>query len=237
MKIELKNTIILFSVLYLVAIFPVQSQTIERGDSLFIAEKYTEAFEDYNKIFESGFFTPAMLLKMAFIKEGLGDHTLSLYFLEAYYQQTGDREALIKMSEIASNDQYQGYAINDFQFFESNLIKYGHYLQLTLSTVILIMLILLLRTKKGDLSLVGLSAVLFICLTALLLTTNDFIGSSQAIIYEPATLMSGPSGASEPIERIGQGHKVEIIDRSTVWTEIEWNGQRSFIRNSKLLPL
>ena len=61
------------------------------------------------------------------------------------------------------------------------------------------------------------------------------LGVIMVWVFNRDTSESAPS--SEPIERIGQVHKVEIIDRSTVWTEIEWNGQRSFIRNSKLLPL
>ncbi|MGB3465691.1 MAG: hypothetical protein WBA74_10490, partial [Cyclobacteriaceae bacterium] len=50
------------------------------ADSLFQAKKYTESFELYEQIIvEDMAYSPAMLLKMAFIKEGLGDYSNALY--------------------------------------------------------------------------------------------------------------------------------------------------------------
>jgi len=62
---------------------------IELADSLFNQQKYTQSFEIYNRILKTDNLTsPAMLLKMAYIKEGLGDYSNALYYLNLYYLQT-----------------------------------------------------------------------------------------------------------------------------------------------------
>ena len=46
--------------------------------------------------------------------------------------------------------------------------------------------------------------------------------------------MSGPSAAAELIEVVGQGHKVEILDKRDIWYEISWRGVRGYIRENNL---
>ncbi|MBL7877228.1 MAG: hypothetical protein JNL53_16305, partial [Cyclobacteriaceae bacterium] len=43
---------------------PVQ---LTQGDSLFAKKQYTQSFDLYKVLYESGRYTPAMLLKMAYI--------------------------------------------------------------------------------------------------------------------------------------------------------------------------
>ena len=76
-------------------------QQLIHADSLFEANKYTESFEVYNTVLEQGDYTPGMLLKMAFIKEGLGDVSGAMYFLNQYYNLTSNKKVLAKLEEIA----------------------------------------------------------------------------------------------------------------------------------------
>ena len=43
-------------------------QHLASADSLYGKKKYSEAFAVYKKLFDSGLYTPQMLLKMAYVK-------------------------------------------------------------------------------------------------------------------------------------------------------------------------
>jgi uncharacterized protein YgiM (DUF1202 family) len=65
-----------------------ETRELVKADSLFEQKKYTESFDLYEQILdEEQLASPKMLLKMAFIKEGLGDYSRALYFLNVYYQK------------------------------------------------------------------------------------------------------------------------------------------------------
>src|SRR3954468_14023429 len=86
-----------FSCLYSVA----QSQKITQADSLFRAKQYTQSLEVYQSLFNEQKYSPAMLLKMAYIQEGLGKIGQTLYYLKLYHLATDDEQALRKMEELA----------------------------------------------------------------------------------------------------------------------------------------
>jgi uncharacterized protein YgiM (DUF1202 family) len=50
-------------------------------------------------------------------------------------------------------------------------------------------------------------------------------------------VMDGPSPASTLIEVIGDGHRVEVIDKHDVWLKIKWNGNTAYIKEQSLLPI
>ena len=90
---------------------------LSTADSLFIKQKYTEAFAIYNEVFKSGKVSESMLVKMSFIKEGLGDNVQALYFLDQYYNLTADKSVLLKMQELADENDLNGYSVGDKEFF------------------------------------------------------------------------------------------------------------------------
>ena len=58
-----------------------------------------------------------MLLKIAYIKEGLGDITSAQYYLNEYYLATSNEQALQKMEDLAEANDLKGYQHNDITFF------------------------------------------------------------------------------------------------------------------------
>jgi hypothetical protein len=53
-----------------------------------------------------------MLLKMAFVKEGLGDYSNALYYLNLYYLKTYDKKVLKKMENLAERyHKLEGYEL------------------------------------------------------------------------------------------------------------------------------
>src|SRR5689334_2250894 len=71
-----------------------QSQQIQQADSLFRSKQYTQSLEVYQAMFKERKYSPAMLLKMAYIQEGLGKIGQTLYYLKLYHLATDDEQAL-----------------------------------------------------------------------------------------------------------------------------------------------
>src|SRR6188768_765420 len=85
------------------------AQITKAADSLFHARHYSQSFELYRAILDQHYYSPSMLLKMAYIQEGLGHLGRSLYYLNLYYQATDDKQALYKMEDIAEKNKLEGY--------------------------------------------------------------------------------------------------------------------------------
>lgn len=208
------------------------------ADSLFEAQKYTEAFKDYEKIYNQGKASPAMLARMAFIKEGLGNYADALYYLNIYYKQTSDKAALEKMREIAEQHQLSGYEYSDFKFFQNFLYRYETHFILGLLAISLFLLVYIFRNKARNERPATASVFQVIVLIIAAILINGLISEKTAIIYQDQSpLMTGPSAASEPLLLVEKGHKVEILDANDIWTRIRWEDQEVYIRNKNLKML
>src|SRR6478735_4065061 len=91
--------------------------SLSKADSLFKAKHYTESLELYQHYYQSGNYSPAMLLKMAYIQEGLGKISQSIYYLQLYYQASADEQALRKIEELAAKNKLEGYTSDSDQTF------------------------------------------------------------------------------------------------------------------------
>ncbi len=236
--IEKLKTIVFIGICFLsVCAFSQGKNSLEKADSLFMSKKYTQAFELYDAQFESGKVTPAMLLKMAFIKEGLRDHVSALYFLNQYYFLTADKSVLYKMEELAEEQNLSGYQVGDSDFFQTNLLRFQDEIVLALAFISLFLLIATISSSRKDRMPIGLPIVQVLVLGALLVSSNGLFQSEEAIIKDNAVLMTGPSAAAEPLEVVEPGHKLQLLDESDVWVKVNWEGEQVFIRKSKLLRL
>jgi len=207
---------------------------LEKADSLFNTQKYTEAFGIYDSIFRSGKATDAMLLKMAFIREGLDDYTGTLYYLDQYYQLTADKQVLYKMEELAKAHGLKGYQVDDRRFFLNILQSYQSQIMLALTAVIVVLFFGMYMLRRKGSNVWGLAMVMVLLCLALAFLVNGGLQENRALIDKQALLMSGPSAASEPVERVNRGHRVEILDETEVWAEIRWEDRTVYIRNSKI---
>ncbi len=233
-----KLNLLIFSILLGTLLIEASAQqvNVDLGDSLFQKKKYTEAFELYHTSFQNGEASPSMFLKMAFIKEGLGDYVHALFYLSRYYSLTTDKSVLVKMSELASENGLSGYHVGDAAFFETALLRFDSEIQLFLGGLSLLLLVLTLKSRKENLP-IGLPIIQVVVLACLLIVSNDWVKEDRAIIEESTILMSGPSAAAEPIEQIKKGHQVEILEESEVWATIKMDDEIAYIRKSKLLKL
>ena len=120
-NLNFKN-IILIKLIVLLSLITLKAQDnakdIELADSLFNQQKYTQSFEIYNRILKADHLTsPAMLLKMAYMKDPPMEMFNALYYLNLYYLQTHNKRALRKMEDLAKKYNLEGYKYTDIEFF------------------------------------------------------------------------------------------------------------------------
>ncbi len=203
------------------------------ADSLFAQKKYTQSFELYEDIQNSDQkATPAMLLKMAFIKEGLGDYTNALYYLNLYYLKTNQKRVLKKMENLAEQHKLSGYNYDDAEFFLN--IYHQYHLQIDFIIIGLVFMffwILFYRKKAYNIQ-SGFQGIAYICLLLVLLFINNYgRGRAKAIITTSEVhLMKGPSPGSDVVDVISKGHRVDILSQDDVWVKISWDENEAFVK-------
>lgn len=213
---------------------------LAHADSLFAQKKYTQSFEIYHTLLQSeGKASPAMLLKMAYIREGLGDFANALYYLNLYYLRTHNKRALRKMEDIAQKHDLQGYQFTDLEFFMNIFHRYYFTVILVLSSLLVLLLAYMVYKKRRLHERPGFS-LFYTVLTLLLLFYVVNFGKAyhQGIIIHPNTfLMAGPSAGSKLIAIAGQGHRLRVKGKKDVWVKVEWEDQDAYVRENNLMEI
>jgi hypothetical protein len=231
----------IFALLCLFTLHKVYPQTYEqklnRADSLFSSYRYTEAFEIYRDIFHnSDQFSHQMLLKMAFIKEGMGDYTSSLYYLNLYYNYNPNKKVLKKMEDLASKYKLEGYRYTDIEYFISLYNQYYYsiifFFLAFATTYFLYLLIKKFRRKK-----LGFRPLVFILLLAAvyILTNYNLIPPKGIISKSGTVLMSAPSASSDPVALLDKGHRIMILGKEDIWYRILWDSKTAYILQNNLM--
>ncbi len=213
--------------------------TLATADSLFQKQHYTDAFDLYEQILHEQLYSPQMLLKMAYIKEGLHDYTGAMYYLHLFYTKEPSRSVLRKMEELAQAHRLQGYEYNDLLFFKTQFSKhYMRMLELMLLAAVVTATVMFFKWRKGH----RFSKTFQISYTLYLLFILYYInflnlGDAGIITKNHVAIMSAPSAGGSWLATATEGHKVPIRGEQDIWYEIEWKGQKAFIRKSNLLEL
>lgn len=220
------------------AVAQVTSHRLTMADSLFAAGRYTQSFDHYQQMLLQKEYTPAMLLKMAYIKEGLVEIGPAMYYLNLYYLATNDDAALAKMEELARKYNLDGYESgngNVWAFYRTYRASIG----LALGAMVLLFFAIAVYTRRR-LGVRPVIAFSFLTFFALLVGAHLYFGADQAvgIITHPKTyVMSGPSAAADVLEVIGDGHRVQVLDRRDVWLKVAWNNRIVYVREGTLRPV
>ena len=225
----------LFFIVPMLAVGAENQDLLRQADSLYQVKKYTEAFQHYQKLFEQNRGSAAMLARMAFIKEGLGDYANALYFLSLYYNQTSDKKVLTKMRELAEKHELIGYEYSDSAFIAGIAQKYKYELLLLLFFFSLVITFYIYRKKKHREQPVTSAIFQIVTIVFAMLLINNVFFQDYGIVSQGNTLlMSGPSAGAEPVEMIDKGHKLKLLESDEVWSKVIWNDQEVFIRSKNL---
>lgn len=238
----LKN-ITFYIILIITSFHTISAQTsnfrLKTADSLFEAKRYTQSFQHYQAILEQKQYSPAMILKMAFIQEGLNNIGQAMYYLNLYYSLTNDKSVLEKMTELADKNNLEGYDASDSDHFLDFYYDNYQYVSLAIAAVVIFFLSLTFYTKvklkKRPVFAGSFVVVLLICF---FLHINFSDHATTAIIANTKTyIMNGPSPGASLVTITGDGHRVKILGKNDVWMKIEWDGQTAYVRDNSLLPI
>jgi len=216
-----------------------KNNALNIADSLFNSQRFTQSFELYDSIYHLQKATPAMLLKMAYIKEGLGDYTLAQYYLNEYYLATNNDLALTKMEKLAKEKELTGYETNDLNFIRSLYYKHFQWLTLGVFAIALILFaFFIIQLKKFKKIPLVTSFFLLVISASLFILINFGKSYNEALIIKNNTfVMAGPSAGADVKDVITKGNKVEISGQSDVWLQIEWQGETGYVKSNNLRRL
>lgn len=239
-NVNLKNVYLLL-VMCTAVYLPVSAEsgitTITEADSLFAKKKYTESLRLYESILSrTGKSSAAMLLKMAFIEEGLGDYTKALYYLNLYYNQRPDENVIKKMEELADAHELRGYQYDDINFIMIFYERYFPFIALALLGfgAYVFSIIIFKRLRKEYIPMRhGLGFMIYLAGAFIFLNlSND---QPKGIVHRNNVyLMSAPSAGAKLVKVIQKGHRLEVLDKKDIWLEVKWDQQKAFIREQNV---
>jgi hypothetical protein len=209
------------------------------ADSLFKTKRYTQSFEQYKKILDQKQYTPTMLLKMAYIQEGLSNIGKAMFYLNLYFIASNDKSVLTKMETMAEKYKLHGYETSDADQLLSFYHDYHLYIGFALAAACCFMISLIIYTKrktKRKPIASGIFSLLFIILFFIHINYGERI--TTGIISLPNTLvMEGPSAGAPVDEVVDEGHRVEILGTHDVWLKVKWNHKIAYIKNNNVLTV
>lgn len=234
----------LLGVIFLLAISPFSLQAqisihrLKEADSLYQQKKYTQSIDHYQTILKQREYTPAMLLKMAHIQEGLNHVGSALYYLNLYYIASNDKSVLGKMEELATRFNLEGYENTDADRVLSFYRDYHFHITLALAVIALFFVSFAFSIKRKGQRPVTPSVFTFLVLLLLFFHINWGGKISLGIISASNTfLMDGPSPGASVVAVVDEGHRVEIVGKKDVWLQVLWNGEVTYIKEGNLLPV
>jgi hypothetical protein len=211
---------------------------LQQADSLFVDKKYTQSLEHYQTILGQNEYTPAMLLKMAYIQEGLNNVGEALYYLNLYYLASNDKTVLTKMEELAGRYNLQGYENSDADQALAFYRDYHFNITLGLGVIAIFLVALAFSIRRKGQRPIASTIFSAVILLTLFFHVNMGGTISMGIIGASNTfLMDGPSPGSSVVDVVNEGHRIEITGKKDVWLQVEWNGQVAYIREGNLLPV
>ena len=216
----------------------ISSFRLQRADSLFNAKQFTQSLAHYEQIFKQKEYSPAMLLKMAFVEEGLNHLGKALYYLNLYYLATSDDTVLEKMDALSAKFKLEGYELSGEQRAMSFYQKYHLHISIALAAIVLFLFSLSVYMKRKKYQPIAVLITMLIFVALLGVHLNGLESADKAIIAgENNYLREGPSGAAPVVEIINGGHRINVVKHYDVWVQIEWKGKTAFIKEQQLLPV
>ncbi|MFM8739232.1 MAG: hypothetical protein ACKOC0_03415 [Cytophagales bacterium] len=210
------------------------SQKLLQGDSLFRAKQYTQAFGKYQSILSGKNYTPSMLLKMAYIQEGLGHIGPCLYYLNLYQLASGDEQASTKMEELAQKFQLEGYQLSQQKTAKEWLLRHLSSFSFLLvgGSFFLLALAFVRKNKRKMFLPFSITSCMMVAFTVWI---NNMNTTSIAIVSNPHTyVIDAPSAGGTVLEILSEGHRMESTGTKDVWKKVIWRGKEAYIKNNQL---
>lgn len=224
---------VFFLGLFYVSVSQASEVSLGKADSLFAGRQYKEALVIYEHLLqEDGSYSPAMLLKMAFISEGMGDFAKSTTYLSKYYDHNPNPKVITKIKSLTSQMTLYGYEVSDQEKFVKFLLDVKMELTAFFTFFALLMLIFAVAYPKKR-KVFYAPAIVFLSLG---LISNNFLNAPETAIVtgSPTLIMDSPTAAGNLIRKVDVGHRVKIASSVDIWYEVDWNNRKAYIRKDNL---
>lgn len=210
-----------------------------RADSLFTQKRYIQSLELYQKLFEDHRYTPAMLLRMAYVEEGLNNVSRSAYYLNLYYLATQDEDALVKLEELAIKNRLEGYVTDEIDGLRSFYLTHQELITYVLLGIAILALAIALTQRLAMKNKPVGEFVTLCIITALFILhiSQQTMGAKAIIAKDNTYMMNGPSAGASVLAIVRDGHRVEVMGTKDVWTKVRLGESEGYIRTSSLLPV
>ena len=227
----IKTRILIFFLIFVTTnILANEKYLLNEGDSLFKLRKYVDAKKIYeNLYYEKNYFSDAMLLKLSFIEEGIGNYEKALIYLSKHYYQTHNKETSTKIKSIAKKNELIGFEQNDLSLI---LNTYNKNIYLIHSILVIILVLYLIIGGKKDIN----YHIRFMIISVLVLAIMNFnLTKKQGIVDQDNTyIMNGPSSGSDVYSIIKKGNKLKISKQYSTWYEIIFENKKKYIRKKNI---
>ena len=227
----IKTRILIFFLIFVTTnILANDKYLLNEGDSLFKLRKYVDAKKIYEKLYyEKNYFSDAMLLKLSFIEEGIGNYEKALIYLSKHYYQTHNKETSTKIKSIAKKNELIGFEQNDLSLI---LNAYNKNIYLIHSILVVILVLYLIIGEKKDTS----YHIRFMIISVLVLAIMNFnLTKKQGIVDQDNTyIMNGPSSGSDVYSIIKKGNKLKISKEYSIWYEVIFENKKKYIRKKNI---
>jgi hypothetical protein len=233
----------IFFILFILLSQVSYSQSIEerlsKADALFNKKKYPDALRLYQELLNKDeYFTPAMLLKMSFISEGMGEYAGMMYYLCLYYAHEPEQNVLDRIAEMSEKYKLTGYAPHDADYVVYWTRRY-HLPLLFLSTLVLGAVVYYFYTlKKRGKEVLFPSIALTVGLGVLFYLYNYGYDWKRGIVkQEKILLMDAPSAAAKVVSSIGKGHSVQIRRQDDIWYWVRFGEKEGYVRSANVFVI
>lgn len=211
---------------------------LQIADSLFADQNYQEAYQIYQDLLENEeTFSPAMLLKMAFVAEGTGDYSSASFYLAKFYDQNPNPRVITKIKALTEQANLIGYELDDADRFFKFLSDLQYEITSILAFLLTISLILLFIFKnKADQPKYYLPTLFLIIMT---FVANNFLsGPTTGIVTgSPTLVMDKPTSAGKLMTVVDPGHRVIIKSSKDIWYEVNWENKKAYIKKDNITKL
>ena len=211
------------------------STALAKADSLFEAGAYEQAYPVYRRVLrQEQLVSSRLLLRMAYIQEGLEHYPAALYYLSLAQARQPRLATWRKMTELAQNYRLTGYATTWQQQFSITLRRYYYrILQVLLVVAVAGGTLLLVRRRHTQTTwwsvyggYVGLAVVYL----------NLFGPEKVGIVSRPsAAIMEAPSPGASWLTTAAAGDRLIVLGQRDIWYEVQWRGQSAYIRRHDLM--
>ncbi|MCS6973604.1 MAG: SH3 domain-containing protein [Cyclobacteriaceae bacterium] len=213
-----------------------EAAALQLADSLFHSKKYVQSLEYYEQLLSKGYQSPAMLLRMAYVEEGLQRYARALYYLHRYYQLEPDDKVWNKITSLAAQHRAAGY---EMKLGEFGLTKYRlhrpKWIMINFCMAAMLAVVMLLSRNKKIKRKAFIVQMAFV-LVLFVQINMPFI--RYAIVAEDGTpVMKGPSAAADVLEVLQSGTRLQVKGKTDIWLKVINHEQTGFVRSGNLLVL